>query len=243
MPQSRSATLVKTTPDPEAIPAIPLLALPPGTSDHEGVYQRLRAAIMTGVFAPDTTLTLRGLAEALSCSQTPVREAVRRLSSEHAIAVLENRRMCIPPMTARRFEEILSLRLTVEVHAARRALPYVSDAVIAAMADLDRQLDAALAAGDQTAVTALNQAFHRRLYAANPHQTVLPVVESIWLQLGPFQRQVVERGLKYYVQDRHRQILDALRRRDGPVLGDAILNDITDGIAISGRRYLAEVQR
>lgn len=252
-PQFQSQTQSPSQTDAEGtVTPIPAVTLPPGTSDHEAVYQRLRAAIMTGILAPGTTLTLRGLTAALAgtsaagdpvpISQTPVREAVRRLSSEHAIAVLENRRMCIPPMTAQRFEEILSLRLAVEVHAARRALPYVTDAVIRDMADLDGQLDAALGRRDQTAVTALNQAFHRRLYTANPHQTVLPVVESIWLQLGPFQRQVVERGLKYYVQDRHRQILDALRRRDGPVLGDAILNDITDGIAISGRRYLSEAR-
>lgn len=218
--------------------AIPAITLPPGTSDHEGVYQRLRAAIMTGVFAPDTTLTLRGLSDALSCSQTPVREAVRRLSSEHAIEVLENRRMRIPAMTAQKFEEILSLRITVEVHAARRALPYVSDIAIDDMTMLDSRVDAAIASGDQTGVTAYNQAFHRRLYTVNPHQTALPVIESIWLQLGPFQRQVVEQGLKYYVQDRHQQILDALRRRDGPALADAILYDINDGIAISGRRFL-----
>ncbi len=61
------------------MPDIPAIALRPGTSDHEEVYQRLRAAIMTGFFAPDTTLTLRGLSDALGCSQTPVREAVRRL--------------------------------------------------------------------------------------------------------------------------------------------------------------------
>ena len=218
---------------------IPDLAMAPGTSDHEGVYQRLRAAIMTGVFAPQMTLTLRGLSDALSCSQTPVREAVRRLSSEHAIEVLENRRMRIPAMTAQRFEEVLSLRITVEVHAARRALPYISDMDIADLTTLDRRVDAALAEGDQTAVSGLNQAFHRRLYMANPHQTSLPVIESIWLQLGPFQRQVVEQGLQYYVLDRHRQILDALRIRCGESLAAAILADITDGIATAGRRFLA----
>ena len=42
------------------------------------------------------------------------------------------------------------------------------------------------------------------------------------------------------MQDRHRQILDALRRRDSAAIGDAILNDITDGIAISGRRFLSQ---
>ncbi len=223
--------------------SLPAVRLPVGMSDHEGVYQRLRAAIMAGHFAPATPLTLQGLSDALSCSQTPVREAVRRLSSEHAIEVQENRRMRIPAMTAPRFEELLSLRITVEGHAARRALPYVSDMDIADLADLDGAVDAALAAGDHTAMTATNQAFHRRLYCANPHQTTQPVIDSIWLQLGPFQRQVIGRGLPYYVQDRHRQILDALRQRDAAALDQAIVADITDGIATSGRQFLAQIAK
>ena len=217
---------------------IPDLAMPPGTSDHEGVYQRLRAAIMTGVFAPQMTLTLRGLSDALSCSQTPVREAVRRLSSEHAIEVLENRRMRIPAMTPERFEEIVNLRITVEVHAARRALPYVSDMDIADLIALDARLDAAVTDTDRTAMTALNQAFHKKLYTTNPHQTCMPVIESIWLQLGPFQRQVVNQGLDLAAPDRHRQIIDALRLRDVDALAVAIDADIADGMATPGRRTL-----
>ena len=220
------------------IPPIPEVPLAAGATDQESVYQRLRAAIMTGALAPETTLTIRGLAEALHCSPTPIREAVRRLSTEFAIEVLENRRMRIPAMTPARFEEILSLRIAIEAHAAERALPYVSDVVIEKIEEIDALMDTALGRGDQSVLTALNHDFHRILYGANPHQVAMPVIESIWLQLGPFQRQVIENGLEFYVVDRHKEIIRALRSRDPIALSIAIEADIRDGIYRSGKQFL-----
>lgn len=222
------------------IPAIPEVPLPSGVTDQESVYQRLRAAIMTGALAPETTLTIRGLAEALECSPTPIREAVRRLSTEYAIEILGNRRMRIPAMDAARFEEILSLRIAVERHAAERALPYVSDVLIEKMEEIDVLMDKAIARADQSELTALNHDFHRQLYSANPRQTAMPVIESIWLQLGPFQRQIVENGLEFYVVDRHKEIIRALRARDPIALAIAVEADIRDGIYRSGRQFLQE---
>ncbi|WP_415184723.1 GntR family transcriptional regulator [Phaeovulum sp.] len=219
-------------------PQIPEVPLAPGITDQEGVYQRLRAAIMTGAIEPGTTLTFRGLAEVLSCSPTPIREAVRRLSSEHAIEVLGNRRMQIPAMTPARFEEILSLRGAIESYAAVRALPYVSEILIDEIVELDTRMDQAIENHDPSHLTVLNHQFHRQLYTANPHQVAMPIIESIWMQLGPFQRQVIETGLEYYVIDRHQEIIRALRARDAIALSVAIEADIRDGIYRSGKQFL-----
>ena len=59
----------------------------PKYTTQEYVYRRLRNAIMIGAIEPGTSLTMRGLAEMMDLSPTPIREAIRRLSSEHAIEV------------------------------------------------------------------------------------------------------------------------------------------------------------
>ena len=66
----------------------------------------------------------------------------------------------------------------------------------------------------------------------------MPIIESIWLQLGPFQRQVLTRLTEYYEIDRHKEILAALTTRDETALQDAITNDIRDGVLKSGRSLL-----
>lgn len=207
------------------------------TQDY--VYFRLRNAIMLGAIEPGTSLTMRGLAELLELSPTPIREALRRLSSENAIEVMGNRRMTVPQMTLEKFEELVAFRITVEVHTANRSLPYISDIIIKKMTDIDTEMDRKISEGDLDQLTLLNHEFHRTLYTVNPNQVAMPIVESIWLQLGPFQRQVIKRIKEYYLVDRHKEILSALMTRDAAALNIAIESDIRDGISKSGRELLS----
>ncbi|PLS22589.1 GntR family transcriptional regulator [Neptunicoccus cionae] len=219
---------------------IPELPADEDTTGQESVYARLRHAIMIGTIEPGTNLTMRGLADAMGLSPTPVREAVRRLNSENAIEILPNRRMAIPEMTLGRFEELVALRVTLEVHAAERALPYISDIVIEKLQMLDDRMDEALRDENLDKLTVLNQRFHRMLYCVNPNQVSIPAIESVWLQLGPFQRQVVKRVKEFYKIDRHKEILSALQARDVAALMIATESDIREGISRSGRRVLTD---
>ncbi|WBL33208.1 GntR family transcriptional regulator [Sinirhodobacter sp. HNIBRBA609] len=210
------------------------------TQDY--AYYRLRNAVMVGALRPGTALTFRGLAEQFQLSPTPIREAVRRLSTENAIEVLGNRRLRVPEMTLGRFEELVQLRIALEIHAAERAMPYISDIVIENLKELDDQMDSAIAKRDLDALTRMNQDFHKRLYCLNPDQAVMPLIESIWLQLGPFQRQVIENIDSINVVDRHKEMLAAMRARDVIALCDAIESDIRDGSIRSGRQMLRNLQ-
>lgn len=214
----------------------------PSESDcttQQYVYERLRHAIMVGAIEPGTALTMRGLAEAMELSPTPVREAVRRLSSENAILINENRRISIPLMTPERFEELIALRLSLEVHAARRALPHVSDIRIGEMKLVDDEMDRAIVKSDLDRLTTLNHRFHRTLYTVNPDQVSLPLIESVWLQIGPFQRQVLELIDQFHEVDRHKEILSALESRDVAALAQATRQDIRESILRAGRKLLA----
>lgn len=223
---------------PFSIPEIPI-------NEHwttqECVYLRLRNAILIGAIVPGSALTIRGLADYMSLSPTPVREAVRRLSSEHAIEILGNRRIRVPEMTGGKFEELTRLRIAVESHAGERALPYVSDILIEKMKATDDVMDIAVREENFDSLTILNQKFHRLLYSANPNQTVMPIVESVWLQLGPFQRQVLNAMKSHYVVDRHKEIVSALETRNARALAAAIEADVRDGSERPGWEILTKM--
>lgn len=218
--------------------SIPEIPFDKNRTTQEYVYSRLRYAIMTGAIPPGASLTMRGLAEELKLSPTPIREAVRRLSSEHAIRILENRRMLIPEMTLGRFEELVALRINLETHAAERAIPYISDIFIERMTSIDKDMDRAIAENDLDRLTILNHEFHRTLYTVNPHQVSMPAIESTWLQLGPFQRQVIEHVAEFYKVDRHKELLEAMKTRDATALRDATADDIREGVSHSGHQLL-----
>ena len=208
---------------------------------HEYVYHRLRNALMIGAIEPGAALKIRALAEYMEISPTPIREALRRLSSENALEVLENRRIIVPRMTAEKFEELIILRIKLECHAAERGMPYMSDIIIEKMSSIDSEMNVESRNKNYDALTVLNQKFHEILYTANAHQTVMPLIQSVWLQLGPFQRQVMGTVMNFYLVDRHAEILDALHKRDPVALSLATEADIRDGIGRAGRDVMSNI--
>lgn len=220
---------------------IPEIERDPRLTAQEHVHDRLRNAIMLGRVPPGTTLTMRGLAEHLDLSPTPIREAMRQLGSEGAIEAMGNRRYRVPETTEGGFTELVLLRIAVETHAATRAQPYVSDFVVERMAEVDCEMEKARAEGRLDDLTRLNHRFHRILYTANPDQMVMPVLEGIWLRLGPFQRQALRDVEDHYLVDRHQEILAALRNRDRRALEVAVDLDIRDGVLSPGQARLARM--
>ncbi len=198
---------------------------------HQWVYQLLRNNLMCGRIEPGIALTIRGLAQILEVSPMPVREALHRLACEGAVEVKNNRRVIVPAMTAEKFRELSELRILLETHAAEGALPYINEADITALEQIDARIDEAVDSNDVDNISLHNQAFHRYLYQANPFQISVPLIESLWLQLGPFSRIAISKLEKSYLVDRHVEALEALRQRNLFRLRRAIEADIRDGIA------------
>lgn len=209
--------------------------VPPPRPEEQGVkewvYQSLRHAVICGQIDPGLPLTIRGLAEILDVSPMPVREALHRLTCEGAVQVKDNRRVIVPKMTSAKLKALFDMRIVLETHAASDALPYLRDEHIAEMEKLDQAVDLAVADKNIEQVTLTNQAFHRYLYMIPPEQVVMPMVESVWLQLGPFVRVVLSKLDEVYRVDRHQEALEALRQRNAFALKRAIEADIRDGMA------------
>ena len=185
---------------------------------------------MTGRFPPGVAVTIRGLAALLGTSAMPVREAMRRLAAEQALELLDNRRARVPDMTPGRFGALIEARVLLEVAAATRALPHVDAARLAELRRLDQTVNEVFARGDIERTIETNLAFHRRLYTLTPDDALTTLIESVWLQIGPFMRAALRDAGVYYRVDRHAEALAAIEARDVRALAVAIEADIRDGI-------------
>lgn len=199
---------------------------------HDRVYRRLRHALVTGRIVPGRTVTLRGLAQSLGVSPMPVREAIRRVSAEGGLVVGPNRRVWVPAMDAERYDELIRARTLLEPEAAVRALPHVDADRLARLHEIDESIDAALERGDVEAYMTGNHRFHFEIYGANPSRVLVPMIESLWLQFGPFMRSVYGRLGTAVLVDHHVHALDALAARDAEALATAIRADIMDGMEL-----------
>ena len=208
-----------------------MLEKPDSLKTNQWVYQLLRTNLLCGKIQPGIPLTIRGVAEALGVSPMPVREALHRLACEGAVEVKNNRRVIVPMMTAEKFSELCDLRILLETHAAESAQPYIREEDIANLERIDAKIDSAVESGNVEQTSLLNQEFHRTLYSANPFQIVVPLIESLWLQLGPFSRIAISKLEKIYIVDRHVEAIDAVKQQNSFALRRAIEADIRDGIA------------
>ncbi len=199
---------------------------------HDRVYRQLRHALVTGRIVPGRAVTLRGLAQSLGVSPMPVREAIRRVSAEGGLVVGANRRVWVPAMDAGRYDELIRARTLLEPEAALRALPHIDAERLERLRDIDDSIDVALERGDVEAYMAGNHRFHFEIYSAAPSQVIVPLIESLWLQFGPFMRSVYGRLGTAALVDHHVHALEAIIARDADGLAEAIRADILDGMEL-----------
>ncbi len=209
-----------------------------GMTVQQRVYNQLRTDILLGRIAPGEPLTIRGLAKRLDVSAMPIREALRQLATERAVELLGNRRIRIPVMSPQRFDDLVAARIALETEAASRCLNYVDDSLIDKLVKYDAEVDKGIAARDYDHWLASNFAFHRTLYSAQPESVFLPLIESLWLQIGPFLRLALVHFGPDLSIDRHAEALDAIRKRNHASLRIAIEADIRDGISHIGKELI-----
>jgi DNA-binding GntR family transcriptional regulator len=210
---------------------------------RKGVYAELRQRFLTGRVTPGTPLSTRSLAHELGVSQTPVREALARLAADGAVEIRSKRRILVPPMTEERFRDLLRCRELLEPAAAVAALPQVNAALIAHLREIDERLGQALDHGDVDTYMACNHAFHFLIYGAQPQRMLVQLIETLWLQFGPYMRVVFERYGQGRSIDQHRRAITALRTGRAPALRAAILADLRQGMSLIARDGFATVRR
>jgi DNA-binding GntR family transcriptional regulator len=94
----------------------------------------------------------------------------------------------------------------------------------------DRRVNQSYQTGDAEAYMRENYHFHFTLYRSGASEVLLPLLESVWMQFGPFMRSVFTMDEKSDIVDKHQMALDAIRRDDAQALGIAIQADIADAV-------------
>jgi DNA-binding GntR family transcriptional regulator len=205
----------------------------PGTAStmQALIYQELRRSLMTGVFVPGEKVTLRRVTAQIGTSVMPVREAINRLIAERALEVVGNRQVIVPVMTAEKFSEIVHWRVQLESAAARAACQHVTPELIAELESINARMVEAVKQDRRDAVLRSNYEFHFLIYKTARSGILLPMIESLWLQAGPFTYFSVPSPRTLWNAKHHRDILRALNS-DAP---DAAAQAITDDILNSAQ--------
>lgn len=202
---------------------------------QDRIYGQLRLSLIQGSFDAGEVFLPGDIARRMSVSSMPVREALARLVSERALEAMANRRVRVPLITLARAHDISQARALIEGELAARALANLTSADIS---QLEKLTDAYEATRDPREIASLNHAFHFQLYNAAGSPVLLPIVESLWMQAGPYVRAAarlhspeIDLSATLY----HRGILSAIERGDPERVSSELRADINQAFAILER--------
>lgn len=185
---------------------------------------------MTGQYSPGQRLTVRGVAAEIGTSVMPVREAFARMVSEGALEPLSTGAIRVPVFDAAKLQGLTEIRVMIEGLAARRAATRMTAADFEALERCDREVQRVVKSGNLAAETVANEQFHFVIYRAAQSAELLRIIEHLWLQVGPYLAWLIKQGewpVTRGVFRHHKDIVSALRRRDGEQAEAALRADLT----------------
>jgi DNA-binding GntR family transcriptional regulator len=180
---------------------------------QDRVLAQLQRALMIGAFVPGQTISLRKLAESFGTSAMPVREAINQLVAANVLEMLPNRTVCVPRMTAARFEELSRVREALEGMAADMAARRMTPQVLKRLERINAELTRAIDSRDILACLTKNQEFHFTLYEAAQSEMLMPLIEPLWLQAGPIMYLSLISPDMPWDASAHGDVIDALRQQ------------------------------
>jgi DNA-binding GntR family transcriptional regulator len=185
------------------------------TSVREQVRRILRAQVASGVLVPGQIYSAVALGETLGVSATPIREAMLDLANAGLVEAVRNRGFRILTVSPEDLDEIVKLRLMLEVPPLEDIVATATDEQLADLQPLAQEIVDAARRQDLPTYVLVDQTFHLKLLELTGNGRLLTLVTELrdQTQLLGLRRlgeagQLVESGLE------HLRILEALQARD-----------------------------
>jgi DNA-binding GntR family transcriptional regulator len=181
------------------------------------VLSSMREAILTAALPPGTRLRQEKLAELFGTSRIPVREALRALEYEGLVSSLPRRGFTVTELDADDIEEVYDLRILLESHAVRLAVPLITDEDLQILEELYARMVAAATGDEQLAA---RERFYMRLYSTTGRPRLVAQISRLR-------------------QEHHQRFLEAIRAGDADGAAAQLASHYRR-VAILIRRYLRD---
>ena len=201
---------------------------PQAETVQELILAVVRRAVLAGVVMPGAKLRQEDLAAIFGTSRIPVREALRVLEHEGLVRSEPHRGFAVTALDADQVEEIYELRIVLEAHAVRQAIPLLTEGDLEELDQLHAEMGNAADPEDQLEK---RERFYLRLYSVTARPRLVGLIARL--------HQEVARSLRWklvqHSPTQHETFYEAVRRGDA----DAAVDELTHHY----RKVAALIQR
>ncbi|HWL70709.1 MAG TPA: GntR family transcriptional regulator [Geminicoccus sp.] len=179
------------------------------------VVAELRRRILLGELPAGAHLRQEAVAEMFGLSRIPVREALQRLDAEGWVRFAPHRGAFVSGLSAEEVAELFELRLLLEPHLLRRAVPRFGADGLAALEQAAAGFEQALHSDERERWGAANRAFHRQLYAPAGRPRIAALAQGFDERMEAYvAAHLGLEGIAPRAIAEHRRLVDAVAARD-----------------------------
>ena len=194
------------------------------------VQKEIERLIGSGELQGGSRINESAMAQKLSVSRGPIREACRTLEQQGLLRSELNRGFFVREIGVKEALDIYEIRASLFATAGRLAARVIGVRQLAVLSDLADKMDRAIADEDITLFYPLNNEFHRRVVEFSDNSKLM----EIWL---PLEAQLYLHRRRGYMlpgsmrssNDDHRAMIEALGRGDGPAAATLMERHIMAG--------------
>jgi DNA-binding GntR family transcriptional regulator len=209
---------------------------------HNEVADRLRELITRGELSPGERLNERRLTERFGISRTPLREAIKILSSEGLVKLLPNRGAVVTTITRADAKDMFQVMAVLEALGGELACERASDRDIAEVRDLHERMRAFYAEGDLADYFEFNQRIHQKIIDCAGNLELTDAYRRISVRIRRARYMAnLSKPRWNEAMDEHEEILQALVRRDSERLKSLLASHLANKSQVI-QDWLAETE-
>jgi DNA-binding GntR family transcriptional regulator len=215
-----------------------LQSLPARRSLGQGVYERLKQAIIQGDFGPGSRVVESRLAGALGISRTPVREAIHKLEREGLLRQDLNRGFFVAGLGRADIEETFGIRGVLESYAARLAAIRHLEGDLQPLEEKLGDYQQCLDRGDLGPLPQINTEFHDLFYNLSRSPRLIKMINDLRDQIYRYRLVILKvKAMAELSNTDHRLMLEAMKDRDADGVEKLVREHILRGQDIVLREF------
>lgn len=177
--------------------------------------EKLRAAILSGIFKPGQKLVESALCEQIGIGRSSLREALRRLEAEKLITSIPNKGQFVADISQEEAEQIYHVRAMLEGEACSLYAPHVNADGIWRMSQALKDFERAAANQSQEERLAATSRFYDVILSGCGNEVIAEILQGLLARINFLRaRSMAAQGRTNQSAKELHQILEALEKRD-----------------------------
>ncbi|MDR3254309.1 MAG: GntR family transcriptional regulator [Synergistaceae bacterium] len=193
-------------------------------------YEWVKDSVLNGGLEDGEPLSESRLATLVNISRTPIREAFRALARDGYVNLIPGKGAFVSAISVEDVKEIYEVRKLLEPFAARSAVRYIPEALIAEIEDRWREKETKLKDGREVSlreIAALDMEFHAAITKYTQNERIRNILSPYNAQIERFQLLSAKSLSNLFdTIGQHLDLVERIKKRDGGEIACLLLKHI-----------------